>query len=150
MDPWIEEIKDLLERTPTGAAPLSSLLESMKEAGILPEGREDWVLQRMAELDALFKVVPDRFGPWMAWPEEASPASGDSPGRTQRGDPWIMTWDPPPPHRGPEGKLAGRVRESLQAWGRGLDDGSQASVARWIEVQREAGRTVTSCLTRPE
>ncbi|MFH1762940.1 MAG: hypothetical protein ABIF09_01995 [Gemmatimonadota bacterium] len=138
MEGWTERIENILDRAPTRAMPLSRLVGALKEEGLPVAGREDWILKRVVEQPESFKVIPDRLGPWVLWPEERGTGiSAPLPG-TFRCDPWIMTCSAASPPLGIERKVVARIQESLQAWGREMDDGSQVAVARWIGANKEA------------
>jgi len=142
MREWTEQAQTILEQAPARAMSFSRLLKALAASGVVVAGREDWYLKRMTEQSEKFKVIPDRLGPWVSCLEKAragSPAllKGDWPC-----DPWIMTCSDPTPSGGIRGPLEGRIQESLQAWGRDIDVGSQVAVARWIQATREAEKAL--------
>ena len=141
MDSWTEQVKRILDRAPTRALPLSRLLQLLREEGVAVSGREEWILRRITEQPEAFKVIPDRLGPWVVWAGEGDPGSPWYPSRRFGRDPWVMTCSPVTSSLGIEGKVVGRIQESLQAWGRELDDGSPVAVARWIGANQKAART---------
>jgi hypothetical protein len=147
MEIWIERIEHILNRAPTRALSLSRLLTALKEAGITVGDRREWVLKRLIEQPDRFKVIPDRLGPWVLWPGEKEPGLPEFRPRTSGCDPWIMTCSPTSPSLGIQRRMVGWVQESLQAWGRELDDGSQVAVARWIQANEEAERAFGAVLS---
>ena len=155
MEGWTKRIEKILDRAPTRAMSFSRLIRALREEGVAVAGREDWILKRVVEQPETFKVIPDRLGPWVLWQGErragfsaphprtsgCDPCGCDPGGWGPRGcDPWIMTCSAASSPFGIEGKVVGRIQESLQAWGREIDDGSQVSVARWIGANKEAER----------
>ncbi len=147
MEGWTERIEKILDRAPTRAMSFSRLISALKEEGVSVAGREEWILKRMAEQPEAFKVIPDRLGPWVPLPRERRAGFSAPHPRTSGGDPWIMTCSAPSSPFGTERKVVSRIQESLQAWGREIDDGSQVSVARWIGANREAERVLGKILS---
>jgi len=148
VESWAERIERLLERVPTRAAPFSSLLAALADGGEAVSGQEDRILQQVADGQRGLKVIPDRLGPWLEWPYPGPAPS--CPGRAGMGDPWIVACHPPSRGEGTDqGRFVGRMRESLLAWGRNVDDGSQVAVARWIGANGEAEKALGRFLTPP-
>jgi len=104
------------------------------------EGREEWILRSVVERSAVFKVIPDRLGPWVLWPAGKGARFPESPPGNLTCDPWIMVCSTAPAGFDAEGRVMVRIQESLQAWGKEIDEGSQAAVARWIGANQEAER----------
>ena len=146
MERWMERIKQILEEAPTRATPFSSLLEALARAGVAVGGREEWILRWLAEHPESFKVIPDRLGPWVRWPGMGGGMPPPFPSRG-RADPWIMTCSLGSSSCGEEPDVVGRIRESLQAWGQAIDEGSQAAVARWIGANKEAEKAFGMVVT---
>jgi hypothetical protein len=146
VESWTGRIEKLLEGAPTRAAPFSRILQALAEDGVAVSGREDWILQRLAERGHQFKIIPDRLGPWLRWP---SPARHQTPQRWRcESDPWIVAFHlPARTEDGQKGRFVGRIRECLLAWGRDVDEGSQVAVARWIGANGEAERALSHLLT---
>ena len=145
---WTERITGILGRAPTGAQPYSNLLQLLKELGPDPTGREELILKQMTEQPERFRVIPGRLGPWMnRAPRGGSPNPG-SRVQSRIGDPWILSNCAGAPNHGYEERVMGQIRESLQAWGKEVDTGSQGAVARWIGANREAERALGQFLTR--
>jgi len=140
MEEWTERIKNILDRAPTRATSFSRLLGALREEGMAVAGREDWILKRMTEQPETFKVIPDRLGPWVPWPERKGAGSSASHPTASGCDPWIMTCLAASPAFGIGEQVVSRIQEGLQAWGREIDDGSQVAVARWIGANKEAER----------
>ena len=144
MDRWTEAIRGILDQAPTGAGPLSSIMEDLGAAGMPVEGRKDWILTRLSELPETFLVLSDHRVPWVPWPG-STPQHEDGPhlpGLEQ--EIWVVSRTNTGSGFG-SGFGAGeeavrRIREGLQALGTGVDGGSQGSVARWIRANREAER----------
>lgn len=149
MERWTRRVADLLDGAPTRALPLSRLIQTLKEDGLAEAGRREWILARLTEQRACFKVIPDRLGPWVPRPRAGVVGKISSPPTGSGLDPWIMTCSPGRPLSGLDGQVMGRIRESLQAWGREVDDGSQTAVARWIGANHEAARALEAFF-RPE
>jgi len=147
MDPWTEGARKILERSPTRAAPLSRLLTGLQEEGVEVRGREAWILKRISEEPALFRILPDRGSPFHRWPLTPTPEPSARHGRHRFGDPWILARPAPPPSFGIRKQTVRRIQESLGAWGHCLDDGSPIAVARWVRATREAEETCSLILT---
>ncbi len=147
MESWEKRIERILDRAPTRAMALSQLVEAMRVQSSGPPGSPELILRRMKEDRERFKVVPDRLGPWST-PRSRPEAPGRRRGEGER-DPWILIRTPPSHGTGPEGRIVGQVQESLQAWGQGLDTGSQWAVARWIDANFEAQETLSCLIKRP-
>lgn len=143
MDSWTNHAKKILDGSPTGAMPLTRLLAALAEAGVPTRGREEWILRRLADQSESFRVIPERLGPWIAPRGDKGP-QGRTPrkqGRESR--PWVLACETLEPACGGRDRTLARIRESIQAWGRGLDVESQPSVTSWIgavlEVERAFG-----------
>lgn len=147
MDPWTDGALKILERSPTRASPLSRLLSGLEEQGVEVRGREGWILKRLSEQPKLFRVLPDREGPFRRWPLASRAEPQDRHGRHRLGDPWILACPPaPPPSLGPRERTVRRIQESLGAWGCSVDEGSPHAVARWVRATREAEGTCSLIL----
>jgi hypothetical protein len=147
MESWTERIEHILNRAPTRALSFSRILAALHEAGMNVGNRREWVLRSLMEQPDRFKVIPDRLGPWVFWPGEKEPGLRGPRPRASGGDPWIMTCSTTAPSFGIQRRIVGWVQESLQAWGREVDDGSQVAVARWIRANEEAERVVGEVLS---
>jgi len=141
------QVQTILEQAPARAMALSRLLQALAESGVAMSGRKDWFLKRLAEQSEDFKVIPDRLGPWVSWPEKARPGLPALLRKEWLPDPWVMACSDPGPTEGGRGPLEGRIQESLHAWGRDVDTGSQVAVARWIQATREAERALERVTT---
>ncbi|MCK5650179.1 MAG: hypothetical protein KAJ42_02325 [Gemmatimonadetes bacterium] len=148
MEEWTERIKKVLDRAPTRATSFSRLLGALRDDGVAVAGREDWILKRMTEQPETFKVIPDRLGPWVPWPERKGAGSSASHPTASGCDPWIMTCLAASPAFGIGEQVVSRIQEGLQAWGREIDDGSQVAVARWIGANKEAERAFGKFLNK--
>ena len=142
MQDWTQVVQTILEKTPARAMVFSRLLRALAASGVAIAGREDWFLRRLTEQPEEFKVIPDRLGPWVSWPEKARSGFPAFFGKEWLSDPWIMTCSDPNSTGGDTGQVESRVRESLQAWGKNIDVGSQVAVARWIQAILEAERAL--------
>lgn len=148
MQDWIEGVRRILLRVPTGALAFSSLLQELSEAGMGPPPEPRWLLQTIAERRESFRVVPFPRGPW-ACVREVLPRAWDSTrGASMREDPWILLLRPPEAGFGSAGSLAATMREGLAAWGRSVDDTSPSSIARWIRANLEGSRVLAVLVTR--
>lgn len=146
MELLVERIKAILNGSPTRTMPLSQLLESLSDSGVQLEGRTEWLVQRLSENSDLFRIIPDRLGPWIQWPDRLGAAR---PKQGYPGDPWIMAGPNPNHESGRSLDLLDRLRETLMAWGWEVDDGSQVGIARWLQANREAGLAVEKLLNSP-
>jgi hypothetical protein len=138
MDPWTAGARTILERSPTGAAPLSRLLARLEGEGLEVEGRERWILKRLEEQPGLFRVLPDLGQPFRGWPSppHRTPPTGGRVGAV--GEPWILARPASPPAFGSRDQAVRRIQDTLGAWGCALDEESPRAVARWIRATLEA------------
>lgn len=134
MERWIEECREILERSTTGALPLSALKEELARAGIRVGSRERWLLSALEGRNDLFQIVRMARGAW-------APDPAISVEIPVLEDPWIALRKSVPSAPGPCQPLLSGLRESIQAWGRCLDDGSPSGVARWIRANEEGTST---------
>jgi len=141
MDHWIQETRQILERSPTGALPFSEIRTELRRAGIHLGGRDRWLLTALETRRDLFLIVPGPGGPW-AW--------GSSPPAFSpfQEDPWIVLQEDSHANVGMRDQILARIREAVQAWGRRLDDGSPSGVARWIRANREGARSYRALVSR--
>lgn len=137
---WLERVRSILARNPTGVLPYCEILEALHEEARGPIPDPGWLLDAVAARPDLFRVIPLARGPWGDWQRAALPRGERyrKPGDLR--DPWILLLRPPETGPGQEDWVSRRVREGLVAWGRALDDGSPASVARWLRATREGAR----------
>ncbi|MFO8173987.1 MAG: hypothetical protein ACQET1_03500 [Gemmatimonadota bacterium] len=142
MEQWIQETRQILERSPTGALPLSDIREELRRSGIHLGARDGWLLTALEARNDLFRIVRASAGPW---------ASGllPSEGVTILEDPWIVLQEFPSRGFGLGEQILARIRETVQALGRCVDDGSPSGVARWIRVNQEGARTCRALLGWP-
>jgi hypothetical protein len=159
MDPWIAGARRILERSPTGAAPLSRLLAQLGEEGVEVEGREPWILKRLSEQPRLFRVLPKPGKPFRGcppfplWEPDPHRARGGLTEPTPHqfrgglGEPWVLASSTSAPRFGSGDKAVGRIQETLGAWGRSLDEESPRAVARWIQATLEAEGACSHFLT---
>ena len=144
MEILTEKVKTILNGSPTRTMPLSQVLRSLSASGICMEGRAGWLIQRLTEDSDHFRVLPDRLGPWIQWPERHGITN---PSQDFPGDPWVMAGPHSPDgSRAPSGVIA-RLQETLSAWGWKVDDGSQVGVARWLQANREAEHALERLLS---
>lgn len=148
MQDWIEGIRRILLRVPTGALAFSSLLQELSEEGMGPPPEPRWLLQTIAERRELFRVIPFPRGPWACLRKILPPAWDPTRGAPMREDPWILLLRPPEAGFGSAGSITATVREGLAAWGRNVDDTSPSSVARWIRANLESSRALAALVTR--
>lgn len=146
MEPLIEQVKTILNGSPTRSLPLSQLLRSLSASGIRLDGQVDWLIQRLKEHSDLFRIIPDRLGPWIHWPDKVA---ADPPIQGPPGDPWIMAGPCLLTLSGTSQGILDRLRETLMAWGWEVDDGSQVGIARWLQANREAGLALDELLNPP-
>lgn len=146
MEDWMERVRTILDETPTRAMPYSRVLLALRESGMPVSGREGWILGRVADQSEYFRVISGRLGPWTLLSDLRGPEASPLPSPVYSTQPWILAWASNTPPAGEEGKALGRVRESIQAWGRALDEGSQTAVARWIGAVKEAERAMDRCI----
>lgn len=123
MDGWVCAARRALARAPTRALPFPVLLQELEAEGVRTRGMEEWILQKLEGHPELFLLVSERLGPW----------AGPTP------EPWVLLQEDLPTGFGPLEQALRRVQTGLVAWGKALDRGSQAAVARWIRGNQEAG-----------
>jgi hypothetical protein len=140
MENWLERVRSILARNPTGVLPYSEILEALYEEARGPTPDPAWLLDALAARVDLFRVIPLARGPWAEWRRAALPRGQRYGNHADSRDPWILLLRPAETCQGQEDWVSGRVREGLVAWGRALDDGSPASVARWLRATREGAR----------
>lgn len=152
MEGWTEKVRRILDGTPTRALPLSRVMSALTEAKALDGCGAGLFLQRILDQPETFTVIPDRVGPWMrgslpCTSHSTRPGTGTGTG-TGQPDPWILTHTPGAAPFGAEERALSCVGESLQAWGREIDDGSQVAVARWIGATGEVEKMFRKLFTR--
>ena len=140
MESWLDGVRRILARVPTGALAFSEVLEALSSEGLGSVPDPGWLLKALADRADLFRVVPMARGPWAYWREAARPGGDPLKTRSVRDDPWIVLLPPPEVGFGPTERMMLRVREGLVAWVRSLDDSSPSSVARWMRACREGSR----------
>lgn len=140
MESWLEGVRRILTRVPTGALAFSQILEELSTEGMGEPPEPHWLLKTLAGRKDLFRIVPFPRGPWAYWLEAVRPPETSRPWTRLRDDPWVLLLRPPEAGFGMEGSMMDRMREGLLAWGRAVDDASPASVARWIRANREGSR----------
>lgn len=142
MEHWIRESRQILDRSATGALPLSELKEELARAGVRLGSRERWLLTALESRRELFRIIRVPPGPWTLgpWRTEEIPALDD---------PWIVLQGGTPSGFGPEEQILGQIREVVRVWGLGLDDGSASGVARWIRVSQEGTSTCRALFRGP-
>jgi hypothetical protein len=146
MDRWTEGAQRILERSPTRATTLSRILEGLQGEGVEVKGREAWILKRLSEHPELFRVLPDRDGPFHRWPLSPTPEPPTPSPLGRIGNPWVLACPAPPPGFGTSERAVRRMQEALVAWGRSLDRDSPNAVARWIRENLEAEGTCSLIL----
>ena len=144
MDLWIEGVRRILLRVPTGALAFSRILEELSEEGMGQLSEPAWLLKTIAERKELFRILPFARGPWACLREVLPPVWDPTRGAPMRDDPWILLLRPPEAGFGSAGPVTARVRDGLLAWGRSVDDASPASVARWIRANLEGSRALAA------
>jgi len=147
MDRWTEAIRSILDRAPTRARPLSSIVEDLSAAGMPAEGRRDWILKRISELPETFLVISDQRVPWVPWPSSKPEHVPGPPLPALDRDPWVVSRTRLIAGFGSGEEAVRRIREGLQALGAGVDSGSQGSVGRWIRANREGERACQAILS---
>jgi hypothetical protein len=133
MDSWIQSVRHVLERAPTGALPLSAIAEELKREGTALNARDPWLLTKLTEDRESFRVIPVPRGPW-------ADGVGEKGDRSWPDDAWIILKCPPERGYGRNEEARGRIQEGFQAWAREMDAASPASVARWIRANLEGAR----------
>jgi len=142
MENWMEGVRRILARTPTGALAFSEVYEALALEGIgsCPEPRR--LLRALRERTDLFRVIPLARGPWASWQEAGNPAMDPLSAPGSREDPWVLLLRIPERGFGPSDGWIQRMREGLVAWGRSLDDASASATARWVRATREGARAL--------
>ncbi len=141
---WFETLREILDRAPTRALPLTTLRLQLRAQGVPMPGGPAWLRKSLEENDG-FRVIPARRGPWARWATEAPPMArapegtraGDGRGGEKTPEAWILLRQPVSLAYGPRERTLSRIREGLLAWGEELDEGSPSSVARWIRANRQ-------------
>ncbi len=146
MEAWNEHLKTILDRAPTRAMPLSTLVQSLNRLGGSQESRKDLVIKAAGSQQESYRIIPNRLGPWAQHPKRRRSLSPVQPENGWEPDPWVLTWSGPRGLDGPQGRMIEQLTDSLGAWGKEVDVGSPSSVARWIGANREAERAL-KCLT---
>jgi hypothetical protein len=149
MENWLDGVRRILARAPTGTLAFSELLEALSMEGLGPIPDPGWLLESVAKRADLFRVVSLARGPWSYWRVAAKPGGDPLKSRPGQDDPWIILLPTPEAGFGPGEQAMRRVREGLVAWVRHLDDPSPASVARWMRACREGSRA-WKVLVNPE
>ena len=140
MDHWIEAVRRILERAPTGALPLSSIAEELKREGAFLNPRDPCLLSKLTGDQKTFSVIPVPGGPWADGVEK----EGNTP---WSGDAWIILKRPPERGYGRGEEVRNRIQEGFQAWAREMDGASPVSVARWIRANLEGARICRALAT---
>jgi hypothetical protein len=148
MDKWIEGVRRVLARTPTGALAFSDVYEALVLEGIGPSPDPTRLLKGIRERGDLFRVIPLARGPWAAWREACKPGGDPLRAGRRSDDPWVLLLGCPERGFGPTEGLLQRIREGLVDWGRCLDDASVSGTARWARATRE-GTRAWEALVRP-
>lgn len=146
MELLIEQVKTILNGSPTRSMPLSHLLRALSASGVCLDGRADWLIQRLMQNTELFRIIPDRLGPWIHWPDRLGAAP---PIQGPPGDPWIIAGPYPTNVSVTSQGILDRLRDTLTAWGWEVDDGSQVRIARWLQANREAELALKKLLNPP-
>lgn len=146
MEHWIEGVRRILMRVPTGALAFSSILDLLPGEGMGPSPDPLWLLKTIEERKSLFRIIPFARGPWARLREALHPETSASPGARMEDDPWILLLLPPEAGFGSASAMTARARAGLLAWGRTVDDASPASVARWIRANLELTGALTAFL----
>jgi len=140
MDSRIGRVTELLNHSPAGSLPLSRLVQLLEGQGGSSREEPQELLSRLVTTQESFRVIPDRLGPWLDWPGARNPDRWSANPTPWGEDPWILPRRPIPSPPAPDDGIEGLLRECLQAWGWGMDDGSTQAVGRWISANREAER----------
>lgn len=138
MDPWIDGVRRVLARTPSGALSFSELLGELCHEGLGAVPDSGRLLAAVSGRRDLFRVLRLSRGPWSRPGfAEALRAGGESPPAE---NPWIILLPTPDVGIGPGEPILHRIRIGLVEWGRSVDEHSPASVARWLRASREGTR----------
>jgi hypothetical protein len=148
MEHWMEGVRQVLARAPTGTLAYSQVLQELarENHGESPDPR--WLLNAVAGRKDLFRVVPFPMGPWARWLDQVQMEGSGCNHRSVRDDPWILLLRIPETGIGPAESVLDRLRRGLREWGRALDEGSPVAVARWIRANREAARAWKAIMSR--
>jgi hypothetical protein len=141
MESWLESIRRILARAPTGTLAFSELLEALSAEGLGPIPDPRWLLKSVADRTDIFRVIPLARGPWTYWREAVRPGGDPLRSRPRQDNPWIVLLPTPETGFGSAERVMQRIREGLVAWVGNLDDSSPVSVARWMRASREGSRT---------
>lgn len=143
MDPWIEGIRVILERSPTQSLPLSALHQRLKvEGGLVASRSSEWLRQTVERRPDLFRVVRTLRGPWASgvWKgtRGSGPAGAVPEGSGRDDDPWVIYLHNVRNPSRREDDAIRRLQESLQSVGKEMDEDSPSAVGRWIRAATEA------------
>ncbi len=138
MDPWIDGVRRVLSRAPSGTLSFSELLDELRHEGLGVVPDSGRLLRAVSGRGDLFRILRLCRGPWSR-PGfgEALNGGGDSPPGE---NPWILLLPTPELGIGPGEPFLHRIRIGLVEWGRSVDEHSPASVARWLRASREGIR----------
>ena len=155
MEAWTNRVGLALREVHTRALPLSVLRDRLLKEGVTEARDGRWFLAKLQKDAPGFRVIRDRMGPWLGTHSRTrwmDPGSHGSQKGLPPSDPWVLalTGAPTVGETLRTNRTARELREGLQAWGRELDDGSPASVARWIAAVKEAERVLGTLLSRRE
>lgn len=155
MEPWTDSVGLALEAAHTRALPFSTLRDRLLEDGVSEAQNRGWFLEKLRDDAHGFRVIVDRMGPWLGTRPEAG-RWRSSHQRTGEDmplpDPWVLalSGSGQGSEAAPREDLARKIREALRVWGQVLDEGSPASVARWIAAVKEAEGALASLLSPRE
>jgi len=139
MNPWLEGVRRVLARTPMGALSLSILLRELRfeGLGVVPDPKS--LLKAVSDREDQFRVFHLGIGPWSRTRLRIQEAVGGGPEFGPGDDPWILLLRVPGSDLGPVHGVGRRIQAGLVEWGRNLDEGCPASVARWVRAIGEGG-----------
>ena len=145
MEPMLEQTARILFRHPAAALPLRSVAREVQRETPGPGPELHFLLKVLEEHPARFRVVNPWLGPWTSMEPGRSEDYAGYRGRLQEdgllAGPWIVALEHPAAGSSiDEDGTAARLRESLHAVVRSVDEGSTASLARWLGLVREAAR----------
>jgi len=136
MDRWVDCIRQVLERAPTGALPLTTIAVELRREGAFIDPQDPWLLSKLIEDRETFRVIAVPAGPWADLFGKGSDESTSE-------DSWILLNHYPERSIGQRERVRARILEGFQAWAREMDGASPVSVARWIRANREGARFCT-------
>ena len=135
-----EEIRRVLERSATGALPLSTIRAELRREGLFMDPEDPRVHATIKEEGETFGIISLPKGPW---------TSRDGLGREGAGqdEVWLLLQKAQAQAAGPGAKARAMIQEGFRAWASGMDPASTRCVARWMRANLEGARVCRALAT---